>query len=204
MNQPVVEPFNQKLRINVLRLGALVFVPLLFLTRPYVAEEGLAFEIMEIFGLFLIVTCVLGRFWAILYIGMQKNRGVVADGPYSMTRNPLYFFSTLGSFGIGLLFGKLLLALLLAALVFLVLYRTARHEQAFLEATFGREYSDYAAHVPVFLPDPRIFRTERMLLISTDAIRRNLLDAFVFLSAIPLAELADALYRQFSLPLLLP
>lgn len=204
MNQPVVEPFNQKLRINVLRLGALVFVPLLFLTRPYVAEEGLAFEIMEIFGLFLIVTCVLGRFWAILYIGMHKNRGVVADGPYSMTRNPLYFFSTLGSFGIGLLFGKLLLALLLAALVFLVLYRTARHEQAFLEATFGREYSDYAARVPVFLPDPRIFRTERMLLISTDAIRRNLLDAFVFLSAIPLAELADALYRQFSLPLLLP
>lgn len=126
-----VTQFNQKFRIGALRLGALIFVPLLLLTHPFVKVEGLAYEAMEVLGVLLIVACVLGRFWSILYVGRHKNRKVVTDGPYSMTRNPLYFFSTLGAFGVGLLFGKLTLALLLGAAVFGLLYATARRASPF-------------------------------------------------------------------------
>jgi protein-S-isoprenylcysteine O-methyltransferase Ste14 len=189
-------PFNQIIRINTLRLGAVLLVPLLLFVRPYFSEEGLVVEVSELLGTFLIIACVLGRFWSTLYIGSRKNKGIVTDGPYSTTSNPLYFFSTLGAFGVGLLFGKLSLALLIGVAVFLVLYATARREQAFLEAIFGPNYRAYAARVPMFIPDPRLFRTEPSLVISAGALRRNLFDAFVFMSAFPLAELAEALVNH--------
>lgn len=205
MTATTVRPFNQRIRIGALRLGALILAPLLILTHPYFVAEGLGFELMENVGVFLIIACVLGRFWAILYVGRHKNRGVVTDGPYSVTRNPLYLFSTLGAFGVGLLFGKLSLALLLGGGVFALLYFTARREAAFLAAEFGPAYADYAARVPMFLPNFRLFTTAPTVEISTDALRRNLLDAFVFLSAIPLAELAETLYDRLDLlPFILP
>ena len=200
MAAPAIAPFDQRIRIGALRLGALLLVPLLVLTRPYFPEEGLLVEAMELAGVVLILACVLGRFWAILYVGRHKNKEVVTDGPYSMTRNPLYFFSTLGALGFGLMFGKLSLALLLAGAVFAILYATARREEAFLRAEFGPAYAAYAARVPMFLPDPRLFRTEATVLASTRAIGRSLLDAFVFLAAFPLAELAEALHARLDLP----
>lgn len=196
MLAPPVRPFKQKLRINTLRLGALVLVPLLLFTRPYFAQEGLLIEAMELLGILLIIAALLGRFWSILYIGFHKNKGIVTDGPYSMTRNPLYFFTTLGAFGVGFLFGKVSLALLLGGVVFLVHYATARREEAFLVSKFGHEYTEYAARVPMFLPDPRLFRTEPALVVSTDAVRRNLFEAYVLLSAFPLAKLAEAVYQH--------
>lgn len=205
MSAVTARPFDQRIRIGLLRLGAVILVPLLALTRPYVAEEGLAFELMENIGVFLIIFCVLGRFWSILYVGQHKNRSVVTDGPYSITRNPLYFFSTVGAFGVGLLFGKLSLALALGGGVFALLYFTARREQAYLAAEFGAAYADYAARVPMFLPDPRLFVTAPTVQISAGALRRNLLDAFVFLAAIPLAELAEVFYHRLDLiPFALP
>ena len=199
MSISTASPFNQRIRIGALRLGAIVMIPLLILTHPYFTEEGLVFELMENLGVFLIIACVLGRFWSILYVGRHKNRRVVTDGPYSITRNPLYFFSTVGALGVGLLFGKLSLALALGGGVFALLFFTARREQAFLAAEFGDEYAAYAARVPMFLPDPRLFVTAPTVEISADALRRNLLDAFVFLSAIPLAELAETFYHRLDL-----
>jgi protein-S-isoprenylcysteine O-methyltransferase Ste14 len=197
MLDSAARPFNQKIRINTLRLGAVVLVPLLLFVRPFFAEEGLLVETMRLLGVLLIIACVLGRFWSILYIGAHKNKGIITDGPYSITRNPLYLFSTLGALGVGLLFGKLSLALLLGGAVFLILYMTVKREQVFLESKFGREFTDYAARVPIFFPNPRLFRTEPTLVVSTDALRRSLFDAFVFLSAFPLAELAEAFVNHF-------
>jgi protein-S-isoprenylcysteine O-methyltransferase Ste14 len=134
MTDESARPFDQSIRIGLLRLGAIILVPLLILTHPYFRGDGLIYEVMEVVGTLLIIACVLGRFWAILYVGKHKNRGVVTDGPYSVSRNPLYFFSTLGAFGVGLLFGKLTLALVLGIGVFAILSRTALKEQAYLSA----------------------------------------------------------------------
>lgn len=194
-----IEPFDQKIRIGALRLGAALLVPLLVLTPPCFPADGLAVEAMKLAGTALILACVLGRLWAILYIGRHKNRGVVTDGPYSITRNPLYFFSTLGAFGFGLLFSKISLALLLGTVVLLILYLTARREQCFLEAEFGTDYANYAARVPMFLPRPGLFATEAAVTFSPRAVGRNLRDALVFLAAIPLADVAQTLRLHLDL-----
>ena len=41
-----------------------------------------------------------GRIWCSLYIAGYKNNVLVIEGPYSMCRNPLYFFSFIGGLGV--------------------------------------------------------------------------------------------------------
>jgi len=45
---------------------------------------------------------VIGRVWCLSYIAGHKTADLVTDGPYSLCRNPLYFFSLLGAVGVGL------------------------------------------------------------------------------------------------------
>ena len=61
-------------------------------------------ELIEWIGIVLIVICILGRTWSSLYIGGRKIDEFVQTGPYSIMRNPLYFFSCVGAVGVGMQF----------------------------------------------------------------------------------------------------
>lgn len=182
---------NQRIRINILRLSGLALLPAVLLINPALGLEGAGHELIETLGILLLLAGVLGRFWSILYVGGAKNRAVIQDGPYSMTRNPLYFFSTVAATGIGLMFGAVGFALMIGGTVGLILWLTARRESGYLAQAFGADYAAYAARTPFFLPDPRLFRTGRIASFDTSTLRRNLFDAFVFLSFIPMVELVD-------------
>ncbi len=197
MQQQTVRPFNQKIRLTTLRVGVLLLLPLLIIAQPAHEEEGLLIESLEVVGIFLLIGGVLGRLWATLYIGSHKNRKVVTEGPYSITRNPLYFFSTVATLGAGLMFGMLILACGLTLVVGTILWLTARREQAFLEAEFGADYHDYAARVPMFFPDPSLFHTASVIEVSTKTLRRNLRDAAFFFLALPVWELSELLRSNF-------
>ena len=158
------------------------------------------FEIIEILGLTLVIAAVLGRFWAILYIGGHKNRTVMRDGPYSVCRHPLYLFSTLGVVGLGLMLGSIVITALLGGMTFAILSATARKEEAFLRGQFGPAYDDYAAGVSMILPRLSGFRTEDTVTVSVPHLRRNLMDALVFLTFIPLADALEFLNENRMLP----
>jgi protein-S-isoprenylcysteine O-methyltransferase Ste14 len=96
------------------------------------------------------------RAWATGHL--RKNDALATTGPYAYTRNPLY----LGSFVIGLGFtiaaGRLILGLV-SALLFLGIYvPVMRVETKTLDELFGKEYQDYAAAVPMFLPRVTAYR----------------------------------------------
>lgn len=131
MTTAYTKPFNQKIRIAALRLvfAALLLVVALGGSR-WNAMPGVS-GLMETLGIFGIMVAVLGRFWAILYIGGRKNAAVTQDGPYSICRHPLYLFSAIGTLGFGLMMGSLFSALLLAAVTFLILSLTAEREEAY-------------------------------------------------------------------------
>lgn len=188
---------NQKMRINLLRGMMLAVLPILLFIRPHMSIDGAGHELLEAAGVLVLIAGVLGRFWSILYLGGRKNSEVMQDGPFSMSRNPLYFFSTVAAFGIGLMMGALSFAILLAGAVGLILYVTALREAAFLRQEFGATYEAYAARVPFFMPDPRKFRAAPEAVFRTEPLRRNLFDAFVFLSFIPLVELLDVFKDSF-------
>lgn len=184
---------DQKRRINLLRLSLLAMMPAILLVNPALGLGGLGHEVIEAFGLLLLLAGVLGRFWSILYVGGAKNRMVAQDGPYSMTRNPLYFFSTVAATGIGLMFGAASLGLLIGATDGVILWNTARKEAAFLSHGFGADYDACAARMPFFLPDLRLFRTGRTVQVDIATLRRIMFDAVVFLCFIPIVELVDQL-----------
>lgn len=187
MNQSV----NQQKRINALRTAGILLLPALLFVHPSYPPESATHETYEAIGLLLLFAGVFGRFWSILYVGSRKNAQLVQDGPYSMTRNPLYFFSTVATLGIGLMMGSLVLAALLTLVVGVTLYLTARKERAFLAREFGDDYARYAGRVAFFFPDPRLFHTEPEIVFSTLTLKRNFVDATVFLSFIPLVEVLD-------------
>lgn len=186
-------PFDQKIRIAILRMFFVLAIPLILFTRSAWMDPELVFEIMELFGVFLIIGAVLGRFWAILYIGAVKNKTIMQDGPYSVCRHPLYFFSTMGVVGFGVMLGSFVLTALLGGVAFVILSRTAAREEGFLRAEFGPSYDVYAARVPRIWPKLSLFQAEPTVTSSLIAMRTNFFDALVFLAFIPLAELMEGL-----------
>ena len=195
-----IRPFNQKIRIWGLRLFFVLAVPLILFTRSAWTHPEWIFEILEVSGIFLVIAGVLGRFWAILYIGAMKNRSVMQVGPYSICRHPLYLFSTIGVLGFGLMLGSLVLTAFLGLSVFVILSATAAREENFLRTTFGAEYNTYAARVPRIWPNLRHFTTPAEVTCSVKALRVNFADALVFLAFIPLAELMESVKEAGLLP----
>ena len=184
-------PFNQRLRINAFRiLGAVLFPPVLFI-KPYF-DDGAVGALLGQIGVLLIFGCVLGRCWAILYIGGNKNATVVTEGPYSLCRNPLYAFSIMGVVGFGLLVQSLAYTAVVTLLTFLVLLQGARREEAYLMDKFGDDYVFFKNRTPRFMPtDFRSLHTAPGIRVNVRALKQCLCDAAFFVLAIPAVEVVD-------------
>lgn len=180
---------NQKRRIATLRISMALCLPAILFTRSADVLPELAMELIESTGILLIIAGVLGRFWSILYIGGHKNASVIQDGPYSICRHPLYLFSTIAAAGFGMMLGSLVLMTVLTGAVLIILSDIAAKEERFLRDRFGLAYDAYAAKVPRILPRGRGFSTPKQVTFDVHVLRRNLSDALVFLSLIPLGEL---------------
>jgi len=190
----------ERARINVLRLTFLLLLPLILFSEPIWDRAHWVFEVLEVIGTSLLIGGVLGRFWAILYIGGRKNDMVMQDGPYSICRHPLYLFSTMAVAGFGLMLGSLVLTAVFTALTVAILSQTAANEEERLRELFGSRYETYADRVPRIWPDLSLFRTEPEVTFRVDHLRQNLMDALVFLAFIPLAEFAQELKEYGWLP----
>ena len=197
-----IVPINQTARRHLLQGMGLVLAAALILGEPGWTAPAIH-EAIEMTGATLVLACVFGRLWSILYIGGRKNAELVTEGPFSMTRNPLYVFSCLGAFGIGLMFGSVLAAIGLAVLAWLVLAVTAQREAAYLAERFGRAYAAYAARTPFFWPDPRLFRAGDATSFSPRILGRTFVDTLWFLAAFPALEMLETLHEGGLLPTVL-
>ena len=200
MSKTIITPFNQRIRIGVLRATFACLLPLILFSRSAWTDPKWLFEVFEMLGIALVISGVLGRLWAILYIGGRKNAQIMQDGPYSLCRHPLYLFSTIGVIGFGLMLGSVVLTAVMAVLLLFVVNETARREESFLRASFGPAYDAYAAVVPRFWPNLRNFRTDESITVRVSALRVNLRDALVFLFLIPLAEIMEYLHEAAIVP----
>ncbi len=72
---------------------------------------------------------------------------LVTNGPFAVTRNPLYLAGTTLTLGIGLVSGIVWLLLLAILAAFAVQKVTIEREERHLQARFGDEYLDYARRV---------------------------------------------------------
>jgi protein-S-isoprenylcysteine O-methyltransferase Ste14 len=191
---------RQRPRIHLLQMGGVLFCAAALLTQPLLA--GHIHEILELVGMSLIVACVAGRLWSTLYIGSKKNRQLVTTGPYSITRNPLYFFSTVGAIGVGLVFGSIAVAAILGLLTFRILMAMANKESERLRAIFGAEFEVYARHTPAFWPKLSLYRDTAEAAFSPVALRRTFMDVLPMLLVFPALETLEHLQSAGTIPIL--
>ncbi|MEZ2331545.1 isoprenylcysteine carboxylmethyltransferase family protein [Mesorhizobium sp. RCC_202] len=194
--------FDQHKRLIVVQTAAVLSIILLLFSRPALAEGSDGHEIVETIGFLMVLACFLGRLWSILFVGGRKNDELVVSGPFSMTRNPLYFFSTVGAVGVGLMFGSVLAAAMLGLASYLVFRFTARKEAAFLSGKFGAAYTAYAERTPRFWPNPLLYRDEDQWMFSTKALKSTFRDGLYFLALFPVIEAVEYFRISGALPTL--
>lgn len=182
---------------------ALIFVTLGLLFVKTAWQSEFTYRAIQFCSIGLIWVGILGRLWSILYIGGRKALEVVTTGPYSMMRNPLYFFSAIASVGVGGLSGSLIIAALAGILCMIAFLIVIKREEEFLGGTFGKPYAHYCARVPRFFPAFSLFKDEDSLEVSLRRVYSTLFDGLVFFAALPLFGLISYLQNSGFLPVLL-
>lgn len=149
---------SPRMRITLSRsLAILLFVTLALSMNAWSKALPFIEHSLSLIGWVLIAIAVMGRLWCAAHINGRKTAELVVVGPYSVCRNPLYFFSFLGGLGVMLVTETLLLPLVFCVL-FAAYYSFVidREEKTLLEF-HGGAFRDYCARVPRFWPQFSLF-----------------------------------------------
>jgi protein-S-isoprenylcysteine O-methyltransferase Ste14 len=176
--------------------AASVGLAVLMAMQPVSPENAAWHETVERSGILFILVGILGRTWCAMYIGGNKLNRLVTEGPYSVTRNPLYVFSAIAAFGLGAQLGSAVFALVCATATIAIFAVVISHEERALAERFPAEFALYKARVPRLAPDFRGWQEADTLLVRPALVRRTFWDATLFLFAVPalkgLESLRDA------------
>lgn len=187
----------ERYRLGFSWIAGLFFVfSVLFSDSPY--RESRMYELLELVGYVLIVFATLGRIWATVYIGGRKDEELCQDGPYSISRNPLYLFSLSGAIGIILSAQKLtLLAIILPFFVYY--YFVIRGEEARLLKFFGEKYADYSKRVGRILPTFKTYTSQESFTVYPKVLFRSMIHASIFMWIFVLLEILEYLKDRTTL-----
>jgi len=180
-----------KHRIFWSRVTIALAILYMLLVPPPSQLGSMLLESAEILGFFLLAVAALGRLWCLAFIAGAKNETLIAQGPYSIVRNPLYVCNFLGAVGLGLAVENPPLALLLASGFVLFYPGVVRNEEARLARTFGAAYAAYCTTTPRWLPDWSAYHEPETWLISPSRFRKGLLGAMWFLWVFMIWEIVE-------------
>lgn len=157
-----------------------------------------------LFGLatVLVAIAALGRLWCSLYIAGYKTKSLVTDGPYSMCRNPLYFFSLLGAIGIGLATETLTIPLIILVAFAAYYPGVIRGEERTLKGRHGADFSTYIATVPRFFPKWRYPSEPETYVVKPIVFRRHIMSALWFIWLLGAVEVVEAFHESHFLPVI--
>jgi len=108
---------------------------------------------MSIIGFVLVVFGSFGRIWASLYIEGHKTKNLITAGPFSMVRNPLYFFSLIMLLGFSLALKSIYLPLSLLLIFVIFHIPTIANEEKKLQNIHGEKFEDYVRSTPRLIPN---------------------------------------------------
>jgi protein-S-isoprenylcysteine O-methyltransferase Ste14 len=193
-NMIALERFIKARRILLTRLLVVPLVAAILLStsawKEHVVVEGALF----LAGCVLVGVATIGRLWCSVYICGYKTKSLVTTGPYSLCRNPLYFFSAIGAIGVGLTTETFTLPLVLAVLFAIFYPLVIRAEEANLEKVHGAAYRDYASAVPRFWPRTLRVREADQYLVVPAKFRKAMFDAVWFIWLVGLVQLVEELH----------
>ncbi len=169
---PLSRLFSQH-RIKVSRVFGFAFAAALLATGSVWQGTGVG-RAMFLAGIVLAAAGMVGRIWCLVYSSGYKSSELVTQGPYSVCRNPLYFFSFIGLIGIGLATETVTLTLALIAFFALVYPAVIAGEEEFLRGKFGDAYVEYCQRTPRFFPRWSLFVEPQSYTVQPRTLRRSL------------------------------
>lgn len=191
----------EKLRIRISQIFAGLLVVLICVSSSLWEDKApLATMVLFLFGAVLVGIASLGRLWCSFYIAGYKTDHLVTQGPYSMCRNPLYFFSLLGSLGVGLASETLLIPLIIL-IAFVAYYPLViKSEEAELIRLHKSEFETYLKEVPRFFPKISLLREPEEYIAKPIVFRRHMFNALWFIWLIGILEIIEELHELKVLP----
>ena len=192
----------QRMRRLVLAVLVVALFAALLFGQSIFPPDTIIHETIEMFGVILIFLGVVGRLWSTLYIGGRKSEEVVTGGPYSITRNPLYVFSTMAAAGVGAQIGSVTATIGFAVLCAVAFHFVILREERFLAEALGAPYRAYLERVPRFWPNLSLYQEGDTGSFKPRLLLTTLLDGLVFLVALPAFELIDGAQQSGVLPVL--
>jgi protein-S-isoprenylcysteine O-methyltransferase Ste14 len=190
---------SEKIRILVSRAFVVALVVILLISESYWGKHELIDTTLFAIGCFCASIAALGRLWCALYIAGYKNNTLIMTGPYSISRNPLYFFSLIGAVGVGLATETFLIPIIIS-IAFLFYYPgVIRGEEKRLAAAHGEAYEAYRKRVPSFFPKFSLFEEPDTYVVNPKVFRRNMSSALWFVWLVAILEIIEALHETGTL-----
>lgn len=190
-----------KYRIGISRIFVVALVLVIaFSGSAWERQEQFITSILFMIGCVLVGIATLGRLWCSLYIAGYKKDVLVTAGPYSMCRNPLYFFSLLGVVGVGFASETLTLPAVLF-LVFTIYYPfVVKSEEAELRKLHGNKYNSYFGTVPRFIPKLSNLQEPTEYVVKPVIYRKHMFDALWFVWLLGIMEIIESLHEINIMP----
>jgi steroid 5-alpha reductase family enzyme len=149
--------------------------------------------VLSMVGAVLIGFAVIGRMWCSLYISGYKSKMLITEGPYSISRNPLYFFSFLGAVGVGFATGTFTIPACII-LAFAFYYpMVIKAEQKKLANLYGEAFSDYCKKTPVFFPSFKLLKEPEEYIVRPKIFRKALFEVLWFVLLLGVLEIQEGL-----------
>ncbi len=159
--------------------GIGLFIALLFI-EPVLTGTVLQ-TLMGYVGILLVGVAMAGRAYSSVYISGYKTQKLITQGPYSITRNPLYFFSLLGYIGIMLAFGSLTILIVVTGAFLAYYIPLMKEEERRLTGAFGDEFTQYKNRVPLLFPRSTKIDSPEDYSVKTPSLLPNIFDTVWFL-----------------------
>jgi protein-S-isoprenylcysteine O-methyltransferase Ste14 len=195
--------FVEKKRKILTRLLGTILVLLVLFSESRWEQISIISDLLFLSGIVLVGTATVGRLWCLLYISGYKTNTLIKWGPYSICRNPLYFFSLLGGTGVGLASETLILPGIIIIGFALYYPFMIGAEERKLRKVHNKDFDDYVDSTPRFFPSLSSLKEPQEYTVKPKAFRKGLFDALWFVWLVGILEIIEALHEYEALPVLL-
>lgn len=182
-----------KTRMRDSRILMVIAFLIALISKPAIEPESGLFEAFEVIGFTLLATCAIGRIYSTAFIGGAKNDKLITAGPYSMCRNPLYFYSLLGAAGIGMMSERFTIMAFLVGGFVLIYHGLISREEEFLAEKFGSDYTDFCAKTPRLMPAFSKYTCPSEVVFQSRYLNKAVKDAIWWFAAMPIFETIEYL-----------
>lgn len=191
----------EKMRIHISQIFVVLLVVLICVSgNSWEVKAPILTFVLFLLGSVLVGIASLGRLWCSVYIAGYKTDQLITNGPYSMCRNPLYFFSLLGALGVGFVSETLLIPATILVCFAVYYPLVIKSEEAELARLHKNEFEMYFKRVPRFFPRLTNLTEPEEYIVKPMIFRRHIFSALWFVWLLGILETIEGLHQLNILP----